>query len=57
MKIVRVEAIQLANIPTTPPPFRAAPAPARLGILEIETDDGCTGYGILRGDADGFIRQ
>ena len=57
MKVARVEAIQLANIPTAPPPFRPALPPARLAILEIETDDGCIGYGFLRGDANGFIRH
>jgi L-alanine-DL-glutamate epimerase-like enolase superfamily enzyme len=57
MRIARVEAIQLTNIPTTPPPFRKAPADARLGILEIETDDGCVGYGITRSGAGGFIEH
>ena len=57
MKIARVEAIQLANIPTAPPPFREELRTERLGILELETDDGCVGYGILRSDPDGFIEH
>ena len=38
--------------------LRSERAPAeRLGILEIESDDGCVGYGILRSDPDGFIEH
>ena len=55
MKITRVETIQLANIPIKPPPFRKEPSQASVGILEIGTDDGLVGYGILRDDMDGFI--
>jgi L-alanine-DL-glutamate epimerase-like enolase superfamily enzyme len=45
MKITRVEAIHLANIPTDPPPLRDLPNSANVTIVEVETDDGLIGYG------------
>lgn len=45
MKIVRVEAYHLANIPTDPPPMRPLPNSANITIVEVETDDGVIGYG------------
>ena len=45
MKISRVEAIHLADIPTDPPPMRELPNRANVTIVEVETDDGLIGYG------------
>lgn len=49
MKIVRVEASYLTNIPTTPPPLLEGPDRARVVIAEVETDDGVIGYGMTGG--------
>ena len=45
MKISRVEATYLSDIPITPPPLRKGPSRASVTIVEIETDDGIVGYG------------
>lgn len=44
MKIVRLEAHHLANIPIQPPPFRKLPNKEHVLLLEIETDTGIIGY-------------
>ena len=44
MKIVRIEAHHLANIPIQPPPFRKLPDVEHALIVEIETSDGLVGY-------------
>lgn len=44
MKIARLEAHHLANIPIQPPPFRKLPNVEHALILEIETTDGLIGY-------------
>lgn len=44
MKIARVQAHHLANIPIQPPPFRKLPDVEHALIVEIETDDGLIGY-------------
>ncbi|MDP2949372.1 MAG: mandelate racemase/muconate lactonizing enzyme family protein [Chloroflexota bacterium] len=44
MKISRVEASYLANVPTTPPPYRKEPSKGNMMVLEIETEDGLLGY-------------
>jgi L-alanine-DL-glutamate epimerase-like enolase superfamily enzyme len=51
MKIIRVEANYLTDIPTTPPPLMDAPNRASVVVTEIETDDGITGYGMTGGPA------
>ncbi|PQV54641.1 mandelate racemase/muconate lactonizing enzyme family protein [Paraburkholderia sp. BL21I4N1] len=44
MKIARLEAHHLANIPIQPPPFRKLPNAEHALIVEIETTDGLIGY-------------
>lgn len=44
MKIIRVEAHHLANIPIQPPPFRKLPDVEHCLLLEIETETGIIGY-------------
>jgi L-rhamnonate dehydratase len=44
MKIVRIEAHHLANIPIQPPPFRKLPNVEHALIVEIETAEGIIGY-------------
>ncbi|RKF30523.1 mandelate racemase/muconate lactonizing enzyme family protein [Paraburkholderia fungorum] len=44
MKIARLEAHHLANIPIQPPPFRKLPNVEHALIVEIETTDGLIGY-------------
>jgi L-rhamnonate dehydratase len=44
MKIARLEAHHLANIPIQPPPFRALPNKEHAILVEIETTDGLIGY-------------
>ncbi|VFR43009.1 Muconate cycloisomerase [plant metagenome] len=44
MKIVRIEAHHLANIPIQPPPFRKKPDVEHALVVEIETSDGHIGY-------------
>lgn len=44
MKIARIEAHHLANIPIRPPPFRKLPDKEHALVVEIETDDGLIGY-------------
>jgi L-alanine-DL-glutamate epimerase-like enolase superfamily enzyme len=51
MRIARVEASHLANVPTNPPPLLSEPNRASVVIVEIETDDGPTGYGMAGGPA------
>lgn len=46
MKIARVEAHYLANIPITPPPFRKLPNVEQTVLVEIETDEGLVGWGM-----------
>jgi L-alanine-DL-glutamate epimerase-like enolase superfamily enzyme len=46
MKIARVEAHYLANIPITPPPFRSLPDREQTVMVEIETEDGLVGWGM-----------
>lgn len=46
MKIARVEAHFLDNIPITPPPFRDLPNVERTILVEIETDQGHVGWGM-----------
>ncbi|WP_457090422.1 mandelate racemase/muconate lactonizing enzyme family protein [Microvirga sp. P5_D2] len=46
MKIARVEAHYLDNIPITPPPFRKLPNVERTVMVEIETNDGLVGWGM-----------
>jgi L-rhamnonate dehydratase len=46
MKIARVEAHFVANIPITPPPFRDLPNVEQTILIEIETDDGIVGWGM-----------
>ncbi|MBK36839.1 MAG: mandelate racemase/muconate lactonizing protein [Gemmatimonadetes bacterium] len=52
MKITRVEAIHLANVPTEPPPMRPLPNSANLTIVEVETDEGIIGYGRTGGSVE-----
>ena len=51
MKISRVEATYLTDIPIAPPPLRDEPSSASLTIVEIETEDGIVGYGKAGGGA------
>ncbi len=44
MKIVRIEAHHLGNIPIQPPPFRKLPNVEHALIVEIETSSGIVGY-------------
>ncbi|TCR64625.1 mandelate racemase/muconate lactonizing enzyme family protein [Bosea sp. BK604] len=44
MKIARVQAYHLTNIPITPPPFRKLPNVEQAIMVEIETDDGLVGW-------------
>lgn len=44
MKIAKVEAHYLANIPIKPPPFRELPNKEQAILMEIATDDGLTGW-------------
>lgn len=46
MKVARVEAHYLANIPITPPPFRKVPNVEQAVLVEVETDDGLVGWGM-----------
>ncbi len=46
MRINRVEASYLTNVPITPPPLLKEPSLASVIIVEVETDDGITGYGV-----------
>ncbi len=48
MKIKRVEASYLTNIPITPPPLLKEPSRTTALIVEVETDDGIIGYGITK---------
>ena len=45
MRIHRVTASHLVNVPITPPPFLKEPSRGSIVVTEIETDDGLTGYG------------
>jgi L-rhamnonate dehydratase len=49
MRIVRVEASHLANVPIPPPPLLSDPDRTSVLIVEIETDDGLIGYGMAGG--------
>ncbi|MFC2048234.1 mandelate racemase/muconate lactonizing enzyme family protein [Chloroflexota bacterium] len=49
MKIHRVEASYLTNIPITPPPLLKEPSRATVIIVEVETDNGIVGYGATMG--------
>lgn len=44
MKIARIEAHHIANIPIQPPPFRKLPNVEHALIVEIETEEGITGW-------------
>ncbi|MDF2995007.1 MAG: Muconate cycloisomerase [Xanthobacteraceae bacterium] len=60
MKIARVEAHHVANIPITPPPFRKLPNVEQTVLVEIETDDGLIGWGMggyLHPIMTGFINR
>lgn len=60
MKIARVEAHYIANIPITPPPFRKLPNTEQTILVEIETDDGLIGWGMggyLHASMVGFINR
>jgi L-alanine-DL-glutamate epimerase-like enolase superfamily enzyme len=48
LKIKRVEASYLTNIPITPPPLLKEPSRTTALIVEVETDDGIIGYGITK---------
>ncbi|MDP2948044.1 MAG: mandelate racemase/muconate lactonizing enzyme family protein [Chloroflexota bacterium] len=49
MKICRVEANHLENIPITPPPARKEPSRGEMTIVEVETDSGIVGCGVVGG--------
>ena len=49
MRIHRVEASYLTNVPSTPLPFLDGPSAAGVITAEIETDDGIIGYGATGG--------
>ena len=51
MRIERVEAIYLDDIPIEAPPYRDAPNRARTIIVEVENDKGLVGYGIASAPA------
>ena len=51
MRIVRVEAIYLDDIPIAAPPFREGPNRAKTIIVEVENDKGMVGYGIASAPA------
>jgi L-rhamnonate dehydratase len=60
MKIARVEAHHVANIPITPPPFRKLPNVEQTVLVEIETDDSLIGWGMggyLHPIMTGFINR
>lgn len=46
MKIARVEAFRIANVPVDPPPFRTGPSTSSAVIVKVETDDGVTGWSL-----------
>jgi L-rhamnonate dehydratase len=46
MKIARIEAHNLQNIPIEPPPFRKVPNVEDALLIEIETDDGHIGWSV-----------
>jgi len=45
MKIARVQAFDLRNIPIQPPPFRKVPDVENIILVSVETDDGLVGWG------------
>ncbi|MDP2949379.1 MAG: mandelate racemase/muconate lactonizing enzyme family protein [Chloroflexota bacterium] len=49
MKIARIEASYLTNVPITPPPLLKEPNRASVVIVEVETDTGLVGYGATGG--------
>lgn len=60
MKIARVEAHYIANIPITPPPFRSLPNTEKTILVEIETEDGLVGWGMggyLHPSATAFLNN
>ncbi|MDP2949371.1 MAG: mandelate racemase/muconate lactonizing enzyme family protein [Chloroflexota bacterium] len=49
MKVCRVEAHRLEEVPITPPPFRKDPSTGSMTVVEVETDSGIVGYSVLGG--------
>lgn len=49
MRIAKVKAHRLQNIPIRPPPFRENPSRATAIVLQIETESGLTGWAVAGG--------